>query len=226
MSKRTVSAAGGAMPAGAPQSDRPDAALFALAEECIAASREHDKTLDRVEAAEKRHRPVPPPAPVLKTEKDARLGLYVGPSADEAYDREEIAAIRVFCRAQGVKPCGSSVETAAYFRGIEILDAWADWQEKVAREEERSGLAAATRADIDAAHKFDAVAGKLATTPASTVDGILAKTRATLSVFIGDDGIAKSIREGLRRYGPNDDDISMSLARDLIRLVKSEGVAK
>ncbi len=178
MPKTTISAAGGAMPAEAPQSDRPDAAIFALAEECIAASRERDKALDRLEAAEKRHRPVPPPGAVLKTEKDARLGLYVGPGADEPYDREEIAAIRVFCRAQGAKPCGSSVETAAYFRGVEILDAWADWQEKVVREEERSGLAAARRADIETAGKFDAIAGKLATTPASTVEGILAKTRA------------------------------------------------
>ncbi len=178
MSKRTVSAAGGAMPAQGQPSNHLDAALFALAEECIAAGRERDKALDRLKAAEKRYRPVPPPAAVLKTEKDARLGLYVGPGADEPYDREEIAAIRVFCRAEGAKPCGSSVKTAAYFRGLEILDAWADWQEKVVREEERSGLAAATRADIETAGKFDAIAGKLATTPASTVEGVLAKTRA------------------------------------------------
>ena len=46
MPKTTVSAASGAMPAEAPQSDRPDAAIFALAEECIAASRERDKALD------------------------------------------------------------------------------------------------------------------------------------------------------------------------------------
>ena len=69
MSKTTASAAGGAMPGSGHAADHPDAALFAMAEECIVAARELKKVLDQLEAAEDKHRRIPTPETVLKTER-------------------------------------------------------------------------------------------------------------------------------------------------------------
>ena len=101
MSKTTASAAGGAMPGSGHAADHPDAALFAMAEECIVAARELKKVLDQLEAAEDKHRRIPTPETVLKTERDAQLGLYLGGRSGDPYDEDEIAALRVLCRKLG-----------------------------------------------------------------------------------------------------------------------------
>ena len=222
MSKTTASAAGGAMPAA----DHPDAALFTLAEECIAAASERDETLDRLNDAEENHFPIPTPEAVLRTEKDVQLRIYVGGGLGTAYNREEIAAIRIMVRTVGRDPNVTRAQHAAYTRGAEILDAWAGWREMLDREEERSGMAAATRAYHGASDKFDEVAGKLATTSAATIDGVMAKTRALAHLYPDDALVGEGIKETLRQFGPEQDVASASLARDLIRLVKSEGAAQ
>jgi hypothetical protein len=221
MSKTTASAAGGAAPA-----DHPDAALFAMAEECIVASRERDKVFAQMNVAEEKHNPIPTPEPVLKSQQDAQRGLFLGDGIGKPYDEVEIAAIRVFCRRVGRSPDGDVDPKRAYFRAMEILRAWADWQDAIKAEEERSGLVAANAAYRIVQDKFDAVAGALAKTPAATIEGVLAKTRAFLCVFTDDDAMASNIRDELRDFGADEDVAPMSLARDLIRLVKSEGAAQ
>jgi hypothetical protein len=109
---------------------------------------------------------------------------------------------------------------------MEILLAWTDWKKAVGTEEERSGIAAANVAYRVVADKFEEIAGALAKTPAATIEGVLAKTRAFLSLFPDDDAMANNIRDELREFGSDEDVASISLARDLIRLVKSEGAAQ
>jgi hypothetical protein len=70
-------------PASGHPSHHPDAAPFALAEECAAASREREKPMDALEIAEAKHRPVPTPAAIMRTERDRQLRLYVGEVGDE-----------------------------------------------------------------------------------------------------------------------------------------------
>ena len=224
MSKPTVSATGAAMPAESQAADHPDAALFAMAEECSAAASECEKAIDYLNLVEAEYEPVPAPDAIMKTKRDAELGLYIG-SGDRSYGESGIAAIRVLCRtiAHG-HPTPQSCE--AYKRSKEILEAWTAWREAFTREEERSGIAAANRAYDVAANRFDEIAERLARTPAASLEGVLAKTRATLHVFIDDLALARKIWDDLHIHGPEHDAIATSLARDLIRLVKSEGAAQ
>jgi hypothetical protein len=138
----------------------------------------------------------------------------------------EFAAIRVFCRTLGHCSHPSPRDCAAYTRSKEILSAWTAWRAAFTREEERSGITAANRAYDAATDRFDDVAARLARTPAATIEGVLAKTRATLGVFADDVELARNIWNNLHAYGPEHSAIAMSLARDLIRLVKSEGAAQ
>ena len=225
MSKPTVSAAGGAMPAEGHPADHPDAALFALAQECSAAASERQKTVDHLNLVEAEYEPVPAPDTLTKTKRDAELGLYIG-SGDWPYDEAEIAAIRVLCRTIGHSGNPTPQRCEAYKRSKEILAAWANWREAFKREEARSGMTAANRAYDAAADRFDDVAARLARIPAATIEGVLAKTKATLYVFADDIDLARKIWGDLHDYGPEQDAIATSLARDLIRLVKSEGAAQ
>ena len=65
---------------------------------------------------------------------------------------------------------------------MEILRAWTDWKKAVGTEGERSGIAAANVAYRVVADKFEGIAGALAKTPAATIEGVLAKTRAFLTM--------------------------------------------
>jgi hypothetical protein len=226
MSKHPVSAAGGALPAESRQSKHPDAALFTLAEECIAAARARDMACDKMNDASKNLCWVHVPRPVFKTERDADLKLYAGPGVGAPYDSEEIAAIRVFCRMAGKEESHSLAGSDAYFRGVEILDAWANWQEAREQEENRTGMTTASRVYCAADDKFAAIAGTVAKTPAATIEGVLAKTRAMRTVFPNDIALEEDIRRGLRRYGADTDAVALSLARDLINLIKSEALAR
>ena len=73
----------------------------------------------------------------MRTEKDVQLRLYVGGGFGTAYNREEIAAIRIMVRTVGRDPNVTRAQHAAYTRGARILDAWAGWREMLDREEER-----------------------------------------------------------------------------------------
>jgi hypothetical protein len=225
MSKHIVSAAGGAMPAEGQPADHPDAALFAMAEECSAAASECEKAIDHLNLVEAEYKPVPAPDAIMKTKRDAELGLYLG-SGDWSYGESEIAAIRVLCRTIGHSGHPTPQSCEAYKRSKEILEAWTAWREAFTREEERSGIAAANRAYDVAADRFDEIAERLARTPAASIEGVLAKTRATLHVFIDDLALARKIWDDLHIHGHEHDAIATSLARDLIRLVKSEGAAQ
>jgi len=141
MSKPTVSAAGAAMPA-----DHPDAALFAMAEECSAAASECEKAIDHLNLVEAEYKPVPAPDAIMKTKRDAELGLYIG-SGHWSYGESEIAALRVLCRTIGHSGQPTLQSCEAYKRSKEILEAWTAWREAFTREEERSGIAISSWSD-------------------------------------------------------------------------------
>jgi hypothetical protein len=74
--------------------DHPDATLFALAEDCAAAAASaHEKAMTHLNLVEAEYEPVPMPDTILKTARDAELGLYLG-SGGWTYGESEIAAIR------------------------------------------------------------------------------------------------------------------------------------
>jgi hypothetical protein len=224
MSKPTASAAGGAMPASGHAADHPDAALFALVEECIAAAAERDKGLDLIEHAENLHREVAIPPAVLRSERDLELRLYVGAAEGEPYGLAEIAAMRTFRRSRNSEDTPESLR--AFIRCGEILDAWADWQDALAREEERCGLDAARRTETVVADRFDEIAEKVVKTPAATIEGVIAKARASQHVMPDDHQMTVTMLDEMRRYGIDEDIFSKSLARDLLRLAKIEGAAQ
>jgi hypothetical protein len=225
MSKSTISAAGGAMPASGHTADHPDAALFALAEECAVAFREREKVTDHLNAVEAEFEPVPAPAAIKKTKRDFELGLYLG-NANFDYDKSEIAAIRTLCRTICHRPSPSELDLERFRRCKEVIGAWTAWQDAFTREKERSGVAAANRAWDEATDKSDDIAERLARMPAATIEGVLAKARATQYAFIGDAALGAKVREDLHLYGPEQEAFATSFARDLIRIVKSEGAAQ
>src|ERR1700722_5480061 len=90
-----------------------------------------------------------------------------------------------------------------FVRGMEIIQAWVAWKEAVAKGEERSGMAAANAADAIASDRFDAIAAKLVMTPAATIEGVMAKARATANVF-GENVSGECLRNELRVWRPDD----------------------
>jgi hypothetical protein len=196
----------------------PDDAIFALAEECLAAARCRDKAQDAFTAAERLHRPAPMPEALMKTAADADVRLFAGPGIGKPYEPEEIAAIRVMCRATA-KSDMSGRALQAYLRGTEILELWAGWRDAAGAAEQQSGFAAVKGAYADAMDRFDDLASRLAAIPAETIEGVFAKTRALIGVFPDDDAMVDAIRMNIRSYGADDDSVALSLARDLVRLV-------
>jgi len=171
MSNPTASAAGGAMPASGHTADHPDAALFALAEECAVAFREREKVTDHLNAVEAEFEPVPAPAAIKKTKRDFELGLYLG-NANFDYDKSEIAAIRTLCRTICHRPSPSELDLERFRRCKEVIGAWTAWQDAFTREKERSGVATANRAWDEATDKSDDIAERLARMPAATIEGV------------------------------------------------------
>ena len=86
-------------------------------------------------------------------------------------------------------------------------------------------MAAAQTADGIAADNFHAIAEKLVLTQAATTEGVMAKARATAN-FFGENVSVECLRSELRDFGPDDNMVSWSLALDIMRLAKSEGVAR
>jgi hypothetical protein len=181
-----------------------------------------EKAADMIEVAERGERQIEPPKAALRTESDARMHLFVGGGFGGPYDEAEIAALRVFCRKAGRDTGNSQQESLAYFRGVEILDSWTAWRAEVEAEEARSGLSEANKAFSDDDAKLDALSAQLANTPALTIEGILAKSAAMRFIFREDPGLSDGLRDDLRRYGPEEGSLALSLTRDLLSLVRSK----
>lgn len=63
-----------------------------------------------------------------------------------------------------------------------------------------------------------ALLAQLVRTRASTVEGVLAKARASRYLFHPTETVAEKIREGVREFGVDCDVLILSMARDLIEL--------
>jgi hypothetical protein len=162
----------------------------------------------------------------LRTESDAKMHLFAGGGFGYAYGELEIEALRVFCRRAGRATDNNECEGRASLRGFEILDSWAAWRAEVEAEETRSGLSEANKAFSDADDELDALSAQLANTPALTIEGIFAKSAAMRFPFPEDPWLSDRLRDDLRRYGPDEGSLALSLTRDLLGLVRNKDAGK
>jgi hypothetical protein len=150
---------------------------------------------------------------------DAQLGFFVGGAVGYPYRQEEIDRIRAFARAES-RTVGDKNEAEArpYHRALEIIDAWA-------AKDEQGDVQRAS--DVERAHnwrqrKYDALAIELTLMKPATAEGVIAKAKAlTLesSIWIDDEGNDEGELDiNLRRFGPDEENIALSLVYDLLRL--------
>jgi hypothetical protein len=198
----------------------PDAAIFELAERCTAATQRREAACDLLDEAEQRHREIEPPKALIKTAQDDQMGLFVGNSIGARYGHEEIAVIRVLGRNLSRRniTCADGMEVfRASGRCREILTAWSEWTERQKADEAVSGYAEAFRNERLADDELDSIASQLALTPASTVEGVVAKARALRFAF-ETARVAEYIEKKISEFGVCDEPISLSLAHDLLNL--------
>jgi len=198
-----------------------DAAIFDLAEECIAAAKVRDETGAVFDKAEKRCRGCLTPPVIIRTERDKQLGLYVGNRVGRKYDRGDIPALRAFVRDNSwISDATRPEEIEAYLRAEKILNALLDLRDEEAREGIESGLTDATRRYHAASDAYDHLAERLLAMPAQTLEGAFAKVRVFSLHFSGN--VDENLRERLRIMGEEHETVALSLARDLIRLANGE----
>ncbi len=204
--------------------DHPDAAIFSLAEECVAAAKRVDETGAVFDKAEERCRLLETPAAIVMTERDRQLGLFVGNARVGAtFGRNDIPVLRALIRTYNIVDDDVSVEI--WKRTSEILEALRTLDEDEEREEIRSGLAEAKRTHYPAVDVHDDLVERLAKTPASTLEGALAKARAMRRTFLGQaedftERFNDNLRSRMRRVGPDQEACALSLARDMIALAE------
>lgn len=97
MPNRKVRASATALPKSQPDAQA-DAELIALAKQALAVNVRLTAAISAYSAAEERMRTAPKPDAVLRTESDFRWRLFVGSKIGEPYDKEEIAALRIWRR--------------------------------------------------------------------------------------------------------------------------------
>jgi hypothetical protein len=217
MSKRTVRASARALPEATPH---PDAEIFALAEQCIAADRVRIEASDALEKADERCLDIAPV--IIRTDRDKALGLYVGNRAGTAYTQDDIPVLRALVRAHSIIDNSSPKEAIeTWQRASRILDALRDLKEEEAWEGVESGLTDAKRCYAAADGAYDDLAERLLNTPAKTIEGVFAKARVMQHVYLAAD-IGADLQERMRRMGPDDEAFASSLSRDLISLVSEE----
>jgi hypothetical protein len=197
----------------------PDAEIFALAEKCATANQRFGAAGDAFAEAEHRCADIKPPRALIKTEEDAKMRLFVLGCPGETYDRSEIAVIGAILRSLRNGGGGSC---PAYRRGRAIIDSWLEWDAREEAEKGRSGYEAADRAQTVALRDLNHVVEQLATTPALTIDGLLAKARA-FGHFSVTENLAKRIESQINEVGVLDlEPLTLSLASDMFSLAKAE----
>jgi hypothetical protein len=225
MSKATVRANARTLPKA---TKHPDAAIFALAEQCIAAAQVRAETGDALEKAEERCqslRPSNPPEVLRRTEKDKRLGLYVGDRLGTMYNREDIPVLRALVRSGSILYFDGRSNIEVYLRARDILKALRDWKDKeacLAREEHESGLTDAQNRHYEAINSYDDLAEQLLKMTAATVDGVLAKARAGRHNFLTEESLDKDLRDRFECIGTEYEAFTISIARDMLRLANGE----
>jgi hypothetical protein len=227
MTKATVRADARTLPKGA---QHPDAAIFALAEQCIAAAQVRDETGDALGKAEERCqslRPSNPPEVLRRTEQDKRLGLYVGDRVGTMYNREDIPVLRALVRSSSIFYFdGRSNNIEGHRRARDILKAMRDWKDeeaRLAREAHESGLTDAENRHYEALNSYNDLAEQLLKMAAATVDGVLAKARAGRHNFLTEESLDKDLQEQLNCIDQPYEAFTISIARDMLRLANGEG---
>jgi hypothetical protein len=219
MPNATVRASARPLPKATPRSD---AEIFALAEQCIAAYRVRNDAEAALEKAEERCLGCVNPPVIIRTDRDKALGLYTGNRAGTAYVCADIPALRALVRAHSILDNSSSKEAIEVWeRASRILDALRDLKEEEDREGVESGLTDAKRCYAAADDAYDDLAERLLTTPAKTIEGVLAKARVMRHVIDAVD-IGATLQKRMRRMGPDDEAFATSLARDLISCASKE----
>ena len=176
--------------------------------------------------AEELCRTIETPTAIVMTERDRQLGLFAGNARVGAtYARDDVPALRALVRANDID---GVVSAEVWKRASEILEALRTLGEDEEREELKSGMAEAKRAYYPAADVLDDLVERLAKTPASTIEGVLAKAGVMRRTFLGDredftEGFNDNLRRRMRRMGPDQEACALSLARDLIQLAAMEG---
>jgi hypothetical protein len=202
----------------------PDAAIFALAEQCAAVAKRLEKSREAVDQAEERCKHIDTPKALYRTARDAARKLFVG-EAIGYYNREEIGQIRVLYRRLMREDVSIGAdEFKTYDRCREIMETWADWNDRKGTEEARSGLTDALHKVRAISDEFDDVSAQLAKARASTIEGVLAKARGLRSAFREEEEIAEAIDTDLRRFGADDMIFGLSIARDLLALAEAADV--
>ena len=198
----------------------PDAELFALAERIV----EIHKGLEvsRHNLAEALHTVDRAPThPALrKTEADAQFGFFVGPRVGYLYRQEEIDRIRAFVRAE-TRTIAETDEEASkpFYRALEILDAWATREER----EDVKRVSDVERERRSKQKEYDGLATELILMRPATVAGVMRKAKALApEASIDEEEAADNLDSDLSRYGPDEQAVTLSLTRDLLRLANAE----
>ena len=216
MTKRALRANARTLPEATPH---PDAAIFELAEKCVAANQRYLAAADAFDEAEGRKRENKAPATLIKTDEDAKMRLFVLGCTGETYDGFEVEAIGAILRSLRYGGAGSC---PAYRRGRNIIESWIAWSGREKAEEARSGYDAADRAQKAALNEASHLGTKLAMTRASTIDGLLAKVR-TFEAFCGTKGLGGKIEREINEFGVFVvEPLALSFAYDLFTLVGAE----
>jgi hypothetical protein len=207
-----------------PKAKHSDAELFALVERVVDAHKRLELSRDDLYEAFQGIRRVSDMFPALrKTEADAQLGFFVGPGVGHLYEQEEIDRIRAFARAKARTIADAGLEDAKPFdRAIAILDAWASREER--KDVERA-------ADGDKEHRsrqrdYDGLAAELILMRPATIEGVMAKAKALIleTPINADDNDDNDDNDGdalgiaLRRFGPDEQTVTLSLTYDVLRL--------
>jgi hypothetical protein len=196
----------------APASDtapHPDAEIFALAEKCAECADRRDRLGDAYAAAEAKDREIKPPKTIVKTEADARMGLFKGVGVGFAYRADEIDHIREVMRTSS---------PSAFLRAREILKALVPWLEEIDAEEARSGVAEARRVCAAASEEDDRLITQMLNLSASTPEGLLAKALSLREHFSDIESLPDEIRDSLIFDGLGGKAIALSIVRDVLRL--------
>jgi hypothetical protein len=181
-----------------------------------------------LEIAEERKNAPETPRKILRTESDLRLNLFVGSSPSQPYSKTEIEALRIFCRSEGRTDIQKQGNVDAYFRALTIIRTWADWQDNIRREEERSGYAQAEAADCAIADEHAALLSQIALMEPATIEGVFGKAKAARWIMPGISAAEQSevdnaqLEASLREFRPDQDVMRMSFVRDLFELEARE----
>jgi len=190
-----------------------DAELMTIADACAEAARAREAAADAAQQAEAQREPLTPPAAILKTQRDAELGLFDGQGVGTPYRKAEIDRLRPLADRQ-TSSVSAEPPPPHLTRSCEIVSAWPAWS-----------AALATCADdcaLDgAADRHEELLRRLLVMPALTLDGVVAKARAFDSLFGDDAALARSAESDFDRFGPTESVLALALARDLIRIARA-----